>query len=616
MDDDVYKQISDVEVGETVKSYLISGSPQNESDLNSLTWNYDGNQFPAGSYITNSNVVFKDVRQLEYGAMMEIVVDNDSLFSGINKKYLVFDTTSNKSSFKYTSELNAVTDLLYDLDGNMIQIDEVNFYVSDETNLNFVEIDVEDSDTYIINGSTAFNSVVSHNSPCFVAGTKILMQDGEVKNIEDVKIGDLIKSFDFEKNQVRVSEVSGIQSKNVGKIVEYVFSDGGTLKATFDHPLYVVDKGWCSFNESMSNSNYSIGAKVNKIKIGDFVKLIDKNIDLVEINVIEELTKVFNLKDVKSDHNYFANNVLVHNRACFISGTKIQMSDGSEKNIEEIQIGDLVISYNIKSQSTEICEVIKLLKPTHDDLIKYKFDDGREIICTQDHPFYVNDFNLSSYNPQLTIDRYEFTEQISKIHVGDTVFLKNKLQTQIIEIEELDLGPTQTYIFEVSNNHNFFANGILTHNKSCFVAGSKVLMGDGIEKNIEEILVGDIVVSYNELESSVETRNVTEVYSPTHDDLIELLLSDGTKIVSTFDHPYYVNNMDLASYEPKWTNERYKLPTEVVKIEIGNQVHKHNGEKLEIISINELERVQTQTYIISVEGNRNFYLNGILVHNK
>jgi len=156
----------------------------------------------------------------------------------------------------------------------------------------------------------------------------------------------------------------------------------------------------------------------------------------------------------------------------------------------------------------------------------------------------------------------------------------------------------------------------LTHNKSCFVAGSKVLMGDGIEKNIEEILVGDIVVSYNELESSVETRNVTEVYSPTHDDLIELLLSDGTKIVSTFDHPYYVNNMDLASYEPKWTNERYKLPTEVVKIEIGNQVHKHNGEKLEIISINELERVQTQTYIISVEGNRNFYLNGILVHNK
>ena len=109
---------------------------------------------------------------------------------------------------------------------------------------------------------------------------------------------------------------------------------------------------------------------------------------------------------------------------------------------------------------------------------------------------------------------------------------------------------------------------------------------------------------------------MTNVNSPIHDDLVRYTLSDGTTIVSTYDHPYYTKELKLASYKPDWTNERYEIPLEVCQIKIGDELLKLNRESLEIVSIEELERVKTQTYIISVEGNRNFYANGVLVHNK
>jgi len=615
MDDDSWSEISQVQVGETIKSYYVSGSPQSESDLNSLTWNYDGGQFPIGSYITTSDVIFKDVQTMKYGAMMEMVVDSDSLFSGINKKYLVFDSLTNKSSFKFISEINAVTDSLYDLDGNLIQVDELNFYVSTDKNLTFVEIDVEDTDTYIINGSTAFHSLVSHNSPCFVAGTKVMMEDGSTKNIEDVVVGDIVMSFDFKNDEARASKVNNIFSKNVSKIVTYEFDNGGILKATLDHPLFVNGKGWSSYDNELSNSLYNIGEEVYKIEEGDSVKLLNKDVNLIKMTISDEEIKVFNLSDVEVNHNYFANDVLVHNRACFVEGTLIEMGDGSQKPIEQIEVGDIVVSWNVLDNTKENQKVTNLIKPIHDDLVKYTFDNGTEIVCTFDHPFFVNGFNLSSYSPLLTNERYSFNEKVSEIELGDSVNLINGENSRIVSIEELEIKPTQTYIFEVENNHNFYANGILTHNKACFVNGTKVLMGDGTEKGIEEIVIGDTVISYNEDLHVLEEKKVVDVNSPIHDDLVEYVFSDGKTIISTYDHPYYIEGLKLASYKPSWTNERYQLP-DVTEIKVGDKLYTSNGETVEILSIRELERINTQTHIISVDGNRNFYANGILVHNK
>jgi hypothetical protein len=388
MEDDTWKEISQIQVGETVKSYYISSSLQYESDLNSLKATYDGNQFPSGSYITSSVVVFKDSKNLKYNSMLEIVVDGDSLFAGIDKGYLIYDSVTDKSSFKISVQLNPETDYLYDLNGNLVKIDEVNFYVSSENELSFIELDVEDTDTYIINGSTAFNSLVTHNAPCFVEGTPILLEDGTYVNIENVKVGDRVLSFDFKNNESVGAIVLNIFSKKVDKVVKYKFESGKELIATEDHPIYVIGKGWTSYSDSLSNTLYSLEEPVKKIEIGDVIKLYNQTDVLADTEILEGEYTVYNLSEVEKYHNYYANDVLSHNRApvCFTFDTKVTMEDGSFKNIGEIEIGDYVLSYNDgKYVRGVVTDKIPHLTNDVVEVVKYK-----GMISDRLHPFYDN----------------------------------------------------------------------------------------------------------------------------------------------------------------------------------------------------------------------------------
>jgi hypothetical protein len=468
MNDDSWKEISEIQVGESVKSHFVNTSWSDESDLTWLNRSYDGNQFPTGSYVTTSDVVFKDLKNLRYNSMIEMVVDNDSLFAGVDKGYLVYDSLTDKSSFKTILQINANTDYLYDINGELIKVDEVNFYVSSEDGLSFVELDVEDTDTYIINGSTAFNSFVTSNSPCFVEGTPILMEDGSYLNIENVKVGDKVLSFDFKTNEPKSSNVLNIFSKKVDKVVKYKFESGKELIGTMDHPIYVIDKGWSSYSDELSNTLYSLEAPVKKIEIGDVIKLHNETQVLTNTEILEGEYTVYNLSEIKTYHNYYANDVLVHNRApvsCFVSGTKITMEDGNEKNIEEICIDDVVLSYNEEKGIIEPKKVVNLNSPIHDDLVEYTLSNGTKIISTFDHPYYVNGLQLASYRPNWTNERYDLPTEVISIKVGDEFNLLNESRVKIKSILELDRVDTQTYIFSVDGNRNFYANGILVHNK-------------------------------------------------------------------------------------------------------------------------------------------------------
>lgn len=391
-DENIYKPISEFVVGDYVKSYYVSRDDESDTD-----WNFPTSTLPSDSYLTSSIVVNKQLKNLKYNSMFELKVDSDSFFCGIEKSFLVFESNSNVGLFKQIHNINPETDYLYDTDGNLVGIDELNFYISTDDNLSFVELDVEDSDTYIINGSTSINSIVSSNSPCFVAGTKILLENGLTKNIEDVVVGDYVVSFDLKNNKSKVSKVLNIFSKNIDKIVEYEFSDGSTLRATLDHPIYVIDKGWCNY--SGEPEQYKQGSiegtkpvkklEVEKIQIGDILKLHNGDVELISMNVIEESTLVYNLSEIETYHTYFANNILVHNYrppVCFTSNTKVTMEDGSFKKIVDIEIGDYVLSYKdgkyVRGVVTD-----KIPHPTNDvvEVVKYK-----GMISDRLHPFYDN----------------------------------------------------------------------------------------------------------------------------------------------------------------------------------------------------------------------------------
>ena len=76
---------------------------------------------------------------------------------------------------------------------------------------------------------------------CFLPNTKISTPGGE-KNIQDLKKGDEVKSFDVEKNKETKSIVEKIYETTRSAYYKIKLKDGTELKVTGEHPLYAIQK--------------------------------------------------------------------------------------------------------------------------------------------------------------------------------------------------------------------------------------------------------------------------------------------------------------------------------------------------------------------------------------
>lgn len=449
MGDNTFSPIADVAIGDIITSYFISGSPQIEGDLDSFDWSISGSSFPSGSFITSSELVFRDEKDLKYGGLVELKVDSDSVFVGVGKQFLIYDSGSDTTSYKLSQFIEPADHYFYDRNGNLIDIDEANFYVTTDPGLKLVELDVESTDTYIISGSTSFNSIVSHNAPCFVGGTKITLADGSLVNIEDVKIGDLVLSYNFKNEYAEPQPVEGIGAKKVQKTVTYTFEDGSTLEATLDHPLYCKENGWVSKDPDYTSAVYSLSTA--EVKPGCDIMKQDKTSSIItKVEVNEKETIVYNLKTVAVNHNFFANEYLVHNRGCFIAGTEITLADGDVKNIENVVIGEEVLTYNEESGKQESGVVGDLKQHEVTSVIRLTLDNEKITITTQEHPFFVEGKGWVKAGELQPLD------VCKKVDGSESL---------ISTVEVLEETHTVYNLLSVSENHNFYANGILVHNK-------------------------------------------------------------------------------------------------------------------------------------------------------
>ncbi len=87
-------------------------------------------------------------------------------------------------------------------------------------------------------------------------------------------------------------------------------------------------------------------------------------------------------------------------------------------------------------------------------------------INTTVHPYYVKRKGWCSYSPDKTFDKYNL--KVNKLKNGDTCYLNENgklIEIVITSIENIR-NLQKCYNFtKVANNNNFFANGILVHNK-------------------------------------------------------------------------------------------------------------------------------------------------------
>ena len=201
---------------------------------------------------------------------------------------------------------------------------------------------------------------------CFVAGTKVIMKDGPDKNIEDIKTGDEVLSYNVNTKQLEPKQVTELftQTHDLkdGDITVKITFDNGTLTHnTIANPFWSKDKGFVAVDEERCNRVHAWvkttnhGSDIESLETGDTLFAYnDSDGELEEVGVenieyvMEKDIRTYDIH-VEDNHTFFANGILTHNSSgCFQEGTMIEMGDGkSFTPIENIVVGDIVKTFDI-----------------------------------------------------------------------------------------------------------------------------------------------------------------------------------------------------------------------------------------------------------------------------
>lgn len=141
-------------------------------------------------------------------------------------------------------------------------------------------------------------------------------------------------------------------------------------------------------------------------------------------------------------------------------------------------------------------------------------------------------------------------------------------------------------------------------NQGCFIAGTQILLPDGTTKSIEDINPEE------EIMSSSGPLQVMKKYEISYEGLLYSV--NGSELFVSDSHPFMTTE-GWKSFDPEKT--KIESPTlEVNQLEIGDILIKENGEQEELKEFYS-EFTTTTVYNFSLNGTKDFYADGYLVHN-
>ena len=146
------------------------------------------------------------------------------------------------------------------------------------------------------------------NSNCLL-DTTLVNTDQGLKFIKDIKIGDKILSYNFNKNKEEYKQVTNISSYKIGVIYRIVLEDD-IIQCTYNEPFYMYTKN---------------------IVLGQFINKKDKLFTLSENDqIVTEVTikrndphMVYDL-EIEDNYNYFItkNRILVASKQSLVKSKK------------------------------------------------------------------------------------------------------------------------------------------------------------------------------------------------------------------------------------------------------------------------------------------------------
>ena len=174
-------------------------------------------------------------------------------------------------------------------------------------------------------GKKGVKNVKGTGPCCFVAGTKVLTESGH-KNIEDIKLNDLVYSKDVETGEQNWKPVTQLFQKYRLIYELTVATEGGheeLIKTTDDHPFYIPSKGWVTTIDLLP------GDAIEAAGLG--------SVSVKSVISHGEYDTTYNI-EVADYHTYYATglDLLVHN-TCDVSGKWMSLSDAGARRASDIK---------------------------------------------------------------------------------------------------------------------------------------------------------------------------------------------------------------------------------------------------------------------------------------
>ena len=299
------------------------------------------------------------------------------------------------------------------------------------------------------------------------SGSLIRMFDNSTKQVQDVEVGDVVKSYKpagmpdefFFEDWYSYSSTDLSGSVASGSVVVRTFNQdyygyyliNGSIKIPVLKQAMM--KGGRFFTKQGDTWSWQTPDNIN---VGNY--FLDKDANEVEITSKTEVAQedTFYSLDVEDIDTYFTSDILVHNippGKCFAGVTMITLSDGTYHQIKHIELGTKIKTYDDETGKLQNSTVLEVVKVLHDNLIKYKFSDNTEIIATDDHPFYIasDSYTDSDYRP---------------LEMGDEVLNDELNKIKVVNVKKIE-GLIETYnINRTNNGKNYFANRVLVSDES------------------------------------------------------------------------------------------------------------------------------------------------------
>lgn len=156
------------------------------------------------------------------------------------------------------------------------------------------------------------SGTASYSFVCLVEGTKVLLANGEYKNIEDIEYNDLLMVMSHDTGELVYEYPIWIEKKGTTSDYQRItFSDGTILETVGTHGIFSKDLN--KYVSVLNEKEFHVGSNVVKVK--------DNKVEIVKVIKIEKKTNKVNYYHVASTryHNIISNNILTTDALLIIS---------------------------------------------------------------------------------------------------------------------------------------------------------------------------------------------------------------------------------------------------------------------------------------------------------